>query len=104
MDYFFYGTLLDRDLLARVVGRRVPDARIESATLEGYRRLRMTGTPYPMLARESGGRVDGILVKGLGQTAARRLSNYEGHRYTIRFGRTTRPGIRPSREPWNFER
>ena len=118
MHYFFYGTLLDRGLLARVIGRPVPEARIEGATLKGYRRLRMAGTPYPMLARERGTRVDGILVRGLDQTAARRLADYEGARYTVqvlpvvgsRSGVArarvfmAKPGIKPSCEPWDFER
>ncbi len=43
VEYFFYGTLMDGDVLARVVGQPVPPAPLEAAVVEGYRRLYVAG-------------------------------------------------------------
>jgi hypothetical protein len=37
--FFFYGTLMDRDLLSKVVGRRVWPRALKPARLPGYRSL-----------------------------------------------------------------
>ncbi len=81
--YFFYGTLIDRDLLALVAGQPSDPRTIRSATLAGYRRTGLTRRSYPILMPSSGGTVDGILVGGLGPTADARLDTYEGRNYRL---------------------
>jgi len=116
--HFFYGTLIDRELLARVSGRRVPESDIEPATLRGWRRVGVVGRSYPILVASPGGSVEGVLVRGLGDGAERRLADYEGPNYRLArstaIDRRGRPvacavflfagGLRPDRREWRLER
>jgi hypothetical protein len=81
--FFFYGTLLDEEVLAAVIGRAVPPRCSEPAFLVGYRRVRMEGTRYPALVSGAGGRVDGLLVRGIAPTEAARLAAFEGPFYRL---------------------
>ncbi len=83
MDYFFYGTLMDGDVLARVVGQPVPPARMEAAVVDGYRRLYVAGAWYPMLVPAPGGRVEGRLVSGIDAAQAARIANFESDAYEL---------------------
>ena len=78
MRLFLYGTLLRPALLTRFAGRRLAS---EPAMLEGWRRVRLRGTPYPTLQRAPG-HVAGAVVNA-GAAAVRRLSAYEGVRYRL---------------------
>lgn len=84
MRLFLYGTLLDRDMLARRSGdaamaaaHRIP------ATLHGWERVTLPGTPWPTLRRRRGGVVAGLVVNA-GAAALRRLAAYEGSAYRLR--------------------
>lgn len=81
VPYFFYGTLVDLDLLSLVTGQVIDARAVRPATLAGYWRTGVVGRSYPILMRRAGGRVDGILVLGLSGTARRRLAAYEGGNY-----------------------
>jgi hypothetical protein len=83
MRFFFYGTLLDRDIMALVIGRRLPPSAFVAAKLEGHVRRRARGVSYPILVRAPGGEVDGMVVGGLTARDVERLSAYEGPRYRI---------------------
>ncbi len=116
MEYFFYGTLMDGDVLARVVGQPVPPARMDAAVVEGYRRLYVAGAWYPMLVPEPGGRVEGRLVSGIDAAAAARIANFESDAYElealpVRAARRgpvralafmARPGVAASPEEWDL--
>ncbi len=116
MEYFFYGTLMDGDVLARVVGQPVPPARMEAAVIEGYRRLYVAGAWYPMLVPEPGGRVEGRLVSGLDAAQAARIARFESDAYDlealpVRAARRgpvraltfmARPGVAASDEEWDL--
>jgi Gamma-glutamyl cyclotransferase, AIG2-like len=52
MRFFFYGTLLDRDVMALVLGRRLPPAAYAAAVLRGHARRRAKGASYPTLMRD----------------------------------------------------
>lgn len=80
MRYFFYGTLMDADVLRAVVGT---EATMEPATLRGWRRVGVRGEAYPIIVRDVASRVDGVLVRGLDARAASRLMSYEGPEYTV---------------------
>jgi hypothetical protein len=81
--FFFYGTLLDHDVMALVIGRRLPPSAFMPATLKGHVRRRAKGVSYPILVREPGGEVEGVVVGGLTRRDVERLSAYEGPRYRI---------------------
>ncbi len=116
MEYFFYGTLMDGDVLARVLGRRLPPAHMEAAVIEGYRRLYVAGAWYPMLVPEPGGRVEGRLASGIDAAAAARIAQFESDAYElealpVRAARRgavralafmARPGVAASPEEWDL--
>ena len=82
-DFFFYGTLLDHDVMALVIGRRLPPSAFVPARLKGHVRRRANGVSYPILVRDPGGEVEGVVVGGLTRRDVERLSAYEGPRYRI---------------------
>lgn len=84
MDFFFYGTLMDPDVLAAVIGRRVLPARVKAATLAGWRRVGLKGTPYPVVVPGAAAdRVEGVLVTGLTAADVRNLKRFEGAAYGV---------------------
>lgn len=83
LRYFFYGTLMDRAVLAAVLGR-APAAPPRAAILHGYRRMFRHGASYPVLAPAAGEAVSGVVVEGLGEGDARRLEAFEGRDYALR--------------------
>ncbi len=78
---FFFGTLMDADVLAVVVGRLPAAKDREAAFLRGWRRVFVAGRPYPMLIPLAAGRVEGLLVSGLSDREYERLGFYEGWEY-----------------------
>ncbi len=118
-DYFFYGSLMDADVLSAVIGERIEPARLALARLPGFMRLRARNSAFPLIvpAPEEKEGVEGVLVRGLSATAVRRLARYEGAAYTAMrrpvvvtaSGRrdayvfvSTRPG-RATGQAWDFE-
>jgi hypothetical protein len=83
LPYFFYGTLLDRELLCLVAGQAIDPRAIRQAVLAGYWRTGVIGRGYPILMRRLGSKVEGILVFGLGRRARTRLAAYEGPNYRL---------------------
>jgi len=81
MDLFFYGTLMDLDVLARVLGRPVAPGILQVATLSGWRRVRAAGEAYPILLADPAGMVEGRLASGLSAEDVARLDRYEGDSY-----------------------
>lgn len=112
--FFFYGTLMDPAVLDAVVGRRVPAAARRPAAVAGYARVCRAGASYPILVPAADGRVEGIVVSGLGARDAARLTAFEGDDYhtamldaRLRTGGVVaaraflpRPGVPASPEPW----
>lgn len=83
MRFFFYGTLLDRDVAALVLGRRLPPQAYTAASLPGHARRRVKGATYPIVIADPRGEVPGAVVSGLSARDVARLSVYEGPRYRI---------------------
>lgn len=83
MRFFFYGTLLDRDVAALVLGRRLPPTAFVPAALPGHARRRVKGASYPIVVRDHTSEVAGAVVYGLSARDAARLSAYEGPRYRV---------------------
>ncbi len=101
MDYFFYGTLMDPEVLAGVTGRRFAPGAVETAFLDGCRRVRVADAWFPMLITEPGGRVEGRLVHGIDEAAGERIAAYEGGLFDPAPVTVTVPG-RPPREARAF--
>jgi hypothetical protein len=83
MRFFFYGTLLDSDVMALVLGRRLPPAAYEPAILPGHARRRAKGASYPVVVRDAAARVPGAVVGGLSARDVARLTAFEGPGYRI---------------------
>ncbi len=118
-DYFFYGSLMDPDVLSAVSGERIEPARLTPARLPGFMRLRARNSVFPLIvpAPEEKDGVEGVLVRGLSAAAVRRLARYEGTAYTAMKRPvvatdagprdayvfvSTRPG-RATGQAWDFE-
>lgn len=81
VDFFFYGTLRDADLLALVAGRTLP---LRHASAPGWRAQPLPGAPYPVLVADPGHAAPGMLAEGVLEAAAARLDAYEGAAYVRR--------------------
>jgi gamma-glutamylcyclotransferase (GGCT)/AIG2-like uncharacterized protein YtfP len=79
MDRLFaYGTLMWPEILEEVAGCRLPS---EPATLRGYARRAVRGESYPGIVEDPGGRVEGVLYRGVPPQAWDRLDRFEGEMY-----------------------
>lgn len=83
LPMFFFGTLMDSDVLALVLGHPLDPVRIEPGFVRGVRRVHVAGRSYPMLRPHPGGRVGGHLVGGLSAVDLARLAYYEGWEYDV---------------------
>ncbi|MCX7360553.1 MAG: gamma-glutamylcyclotransferase [Alphaproteobacteria bacterium] len=83
MRFFFYGTLLDRDVMALVIGRRLPPGAFLPAILPAHSRRRVKGASYPIAVRDRRDAIHGKVVGGLSRRDVERLSAYEGAGYRI---------------------
>lgn len=83
MRFFFYGTLLDGDVTALVLGRRLPPRRFAPAVLPGHARWRVQGGSYPIAVPDRRAEVPGAVVEGLSARDVARLAAYEGPGYRI---------------------
>jgi hypothetical protein len=114
MDFFFYGTLIDRAVLERVLGHPVAPSRLREAVIPDHTRVRVEGSPYATLVQKPGESVAGVILRMVGREERIRLDRYEGALYeakratAIVEGRTVpvmiyavRPPARPTAEPWS---
>ena len=83
--FFFFGTLMDPDVLQLVLGRKVSDADLASARLHGWRRVRTAREPYPTLVRDPSGVVEGICLLRAGRGDERRIRHFENEEYAERW-------------------
>ena len=83
MRFFFYGTLLDRDVASLVLGRRLAPSAFVTAALPGHARRRVKDATYPIVVRDPRSEVRGAIVGGLSERDVKRLAAYEGPRYRI---------------------
>jgi len=81
--FFFYGTLMDRDLLSAVMGRRVWPRVLAPAVLRGYRRRNVQGASYPIVQRQRDASIRGVILDRVGTVEQARLSAYEGDGYEL---------------------
>lgn len=116
MNLFFFGTLMDPEVRALVMGRDVHPEQVEPAIAQGFRRVFIAGRHYPMLLAHASGWVEGTLVTGVDAVSLHRLQVYEGWEYTLQpiqvqaSGRKvmahvfmSRPKVAPDRRPWRLD-
>jgi len=116
MRFFFYGTLLDRDVTAIVLGRRLPPQAFLAASLLGHARRRAKDATYPVVIPDPFDEVEGAIVGGLSRRDVARLAGYEGPGYRIAPLRVKVGGalttvsvfepiqtrLQPSGDPWDL--
>lgn len=115
MQLFFYGTLMDPDVSAVVLGHRLAGDQFAPAFVKGFRRVVVAGRTYPMLLVHSLGTVNGVLVHDLDAAAVQRLMIFEGAEYhLLPLGVHTGDGVRragvflgdhrvrPGNQEWNL--
>jgi gamma-glutamylcyclotransferase (GGCT)/AIG2-like uncharacterized protein YtfP len=78
---FFYGTLMDAEIRAAVLGDLDRDRPVEAATLAGYRRVILRGRRYPAIVAERSSSVEGCLSRDLDQRAVDKLDAFETEEY-----------------------
>ncbi|MDJ0947315.1 MAG: gamma-glutamylcyclotransferase family protein [Alphaproteobacteria bacterium] len=117
MKFFFYGTLMDAELLQTVLGRVLAAEACLPMNLAGFRRHGVRGRTYPILVPAAAGVVRGIMAQGLAEADALRLTWYESDDYEIRECRLRgaggaratawvylpRPGIMVAEGGWDFQ-
>jgi gamma-glutamylcyclotransferase (GGCT)/AIG2-like uncharacterized protein YtfP len=84
MNLFVYGTLMFPEIRSAVGGQRLP---APPAILPGYRREGVRGEAYPAIIRDPRGSVTGVLLRGVGRAALRRIDAFEGREYVRRMHR-----------------
>jgi Gamma-glutamyl cyclotransferase, AIG2-like len=87
LSFFFFGTLMDRDVLEIVLGRKVAENELAPARLTGYRRVRTASQPYPVLRPDRSGVVEGMLLVDPSSRDEARILHFEDEEYVAR--RTT---------------
>jgi hypothetical protein len=83
MDYFFFGTLMDLDVAAIVLGRPLAAGDRAAATAHGFKRAMLAGESYPAMVPRAGGAVEGVLVRGVTPAEALRIAWFEDGEYDV---------------------
>jgi hypothetical protein len=78
---FFFGTLMDLDVLGYLLEQPVDLDDLEAATITGFRRVTATGARYPVLVPEPGGTVEGRLLRRATARDIARINHYESQEY-----------------------
>lgn len=119
MAFFFFGTLMDPDVLGSVLGRALDRRELAAARLPGFRCVKARFGPYPVLVPRSEAEVDGCLLPAPGPRDERRIIWFEEDEYAPVWQtvKVTATGHRrrarvflsgdllgATAEPWVFER
>lgn len=116
--YFFFGTLMDRDVLELVLDRPAGAVVLTPARLAGYRRMRVLRDSFPILIEDSASTVEGVSFTSASREEDARILFFEDYDYdlapcrpVLHDGRTVEAmfcgaeaGVRPSDEPWELPR
>ncbi len=86
MGLFFFGSLMDLDLLRVVVGHDCAGVSARPASLRGYRTNRVKDDDYPVLVAQDDGIVQGRLIEGLEAEDIARIRYFEDDEYALETG------------------
>lgn len=78
---FFFGTLMDADVLAKVVDRPVAREALRPGRLAGFRRMRGLNVTYPVLVPARMSSVAGRLWPDAGRRDIHRINHFESGEY-----------------------
>jgi gamma-glutamylcyclotransferase (GGCT)/AIG2-like uncharacterized protein YtfP len=78
---FFFGTLMDLDVLAYLLQRPVDLDDLRPASITGFRRVCAKGASYPVLVAEDKGVVQGRLLRRASRRDIARINHYESGEY-----------------------
>ena len=81
--FFFYGTLCDAEVRARVLGAAAAGLELVPAVAPGWRAVYACGRAYPVLVPGRGDAAPGVLARSLDRDGVRRLIAYEGAGYRV---------------------
>lgn len=79
--FFFYGSLMDRELLEAVIDRSSDHLDLQRARLCDHVVETALGYSFPTLVAKRGAKVDGVLAKGLSDADVARISYFEDTEY-----------------------
>ncbi|MEH6630529.1 MAG: gamma-glutamylcyclotransferase family protein [Halopseudomonas aestusnigri] len=112
---FFFGSLMDPDVLEIVLGRTIDQAQLKPGMLEGYRCEREVKESYPVLVPYPAGKAEILIAYDLSQIDIQRILFYETGEYDLvsftvndgtqrisAFGFATGEGIHTSGDTWHL--
>jgi hypothetical protein len=79
--FFFYGSLMDDDLLEAVLGRKADRLTFAAGWLPGYAAEIAERYSFPTLVENRAGRVHGVIVKNLTAADVERIAYFEDTEY-----------------------
>ena len=85
MTYFFFGTLMDSEVLATVLDRPVAAEELSRAWLRGYQRVRAAHASYPLLVPAPGVVVGGVVFQPKDERDDVRIRHFEDGEYAERW-------------------
>ncbi|MDJ0956205.1 MAG: gamma-glutamylcyclotransferase family protein [Arenicellales bacterium] len=80
---FVFGTLMDLDVLNIVLGRKIEEPFLRSATLAGFRCVRISDETYPVLVAQPNAIVEGCVLQDLTKTDWSRIRFFESYEYEL---------------------
>lgn len=83
MHWFFFGSLLDPDVLHIVLDSPLQALHRQTALLPGFARYRVEQETFPAMAPHSESCVEGLLVSGLSEEDGRRICFFEGDEFVL---------------------
>lgn len=81
MAFFFFGTLMDRDVLAAVLARPVEADELRPGRLHGFVRVASLNATYPVLRAAAGRSVDGQVLATPTARDVVRILHFESEEY-----------------------
>jgi hypothetical protein len=81
--FFFFGTLMDRDVLELVLDRTVTEQDLSPARLNGFARRRIAKDSFPVLIKAETESVDGQVFMGTGPVDRDRILFFEDFDYDL---------------------
>jgi Gamma-glutamyl cyclotransferase, AIG2-like len=115
-SFFFYGSLMDLELLEAVIDRKAVGLAFTQGWLAGYAAETALGYTFPTLIERKGARVDGLVTQGLSDDDIARIAYFEDTEYApttvdvttaeadlaaqVFMATTT---LKSSGEPWSFD-
>jgi len=79
--FFFYGSLMDLELLEAVIDRQASHLFFRPGWLTGYVAETAHGYTFPTLVKQAGSRVDGLITHGLTDDDVARIAYFEDTEY-----------------------